>query len=215
MNKNIPNILSAIRIILVPFFVFFYMATFIPHGKLVALLLFIIASLTDLFDGKIARKYNLVSNLGKLLDPIADKVLVLSALLMVTFYNIIPAPYGVIALLVIISRDYVVDALRQISASKGVVIAADIYGKIKTMYTMVALTVLILYAYFLESFTFSKVFMQIVFNVGIVIFAIAVIFTILSGVNYVVKNKALFKDNDVKDTKLETEEREGKDEKNN
>lgn len=213
MNKNIPNILSAIRIILVPFFVFFYMAEFIPHGKLIALVLFIIASLTDLFDGKIARKYNIVSDLGKLLDPIADKVLVLAALLMVTFYGVIPAPYGVIALLIIIARDYVVDALRQISASKGVVIAADIFGKMKTMLTMIALVVLILFAYFDASFSFGELFMQILQNAGLALFLVSVGLTLLSGINYVVKNKQLFSSK-VKKEDTETQnsevEKEGK-----
>ena len=213
MNKNIPNILSAIRIILVPFFVFFYMAEFIPHGKLIALVLFIIASLTDLFDGKIARKYNIVSDLGKLLDPIADKVLVLAALLMVTFYGVIPAPYGVIALLIIIARDYVVDALRQISASKGVVIAADIFGKMKTMLTMIALVVLILFAYFDASFSFGELFMQILKNAGLALFLVSVGLTLLSGINYVVKHKQLFSSK-VKKEDTETQnsevEKEGK-----
>lgn len=213
MNKNIPNILSAIRIILVPFFVFFYMAEFIPHGKLIALVLFIIASLTDLFDGKIARKYNIVSDLGKLLDPIADKVLVLAALLMVTFYGVIPAPYGVIALLIIIARDYVVDALRQISASKGVVIAADIFGKMKTMLTMISLVVLILFAYFDASFSFGELFMQILQNAGLALFLVSVGLTLLSGINYVVKNKQLFSSK-VKKEDTETQnsevEKEGK-----
>ena len=189
------------------------MAEFIPHGKLIALVLFIIASLTDLFDGKIARKYHIVSDLGKLLDPIADKVLVLAALLMVTFYGVIPAPYGVIALLIIIARDYVVDALRQISASKGVVIAADIFGKMKTMLTMIALVVLILFAYFDASFSFGELFMQILQNAGLALFLVSVGLTLLSGINYVVKNKQLFSSK-VKKEDTETQnsevEKEGK-----
>lgn len=190
--KNIPNILSGIRIILVPFFVFFYMADFIPSGKLIALIIFIVASLTDMLDGKIARKYNLVSDLGKLLDPIADKVLVLSALLLVSFDYTIPAPFGLIALLIIIARDYVVDAIRQISASKGVVIAADIWGKMKTMVTMITLVLLILYAYFSIAFNFDDKFMYIFHAVTLVMFAISVLLTILSGTNYLIKNRGLF-----------------------
>lgn len=190
--KNVPNILSAIRILLVPFFVFFYLAEFIPCGKLIALIIFIVASLTDMLDGKIARKYNLVSDLGKLLDPIADKVLVLSALLMVTFDGTVPAPFGMLALLIILTRDYVVDAVRQIGASKGTVISADIWGKMKTVVTMVALIMLILYAYLNVAFTISETVMYIIWIIAVTAFAIAVLLTLLSGTNYLIKNRSLF-----------------------
>ncbi|MBQ8749521.1 MAG: CDP-diacylglycerol--glycerol-3-phosphate 3-phosphatidyltransferase [Clostridia bacterium] len=190
--KNVPNILSAIRILLVPFFVFFYLAEFIPCGKLIALIIFIVASLTDMLDGKIARKYNLVSDLGKLLDPIADKVLVLSALLMVTFDGTVPAPFGMLALLIILTRDYVVDAVRQIGASKGTVISADIWGKMKTVVTMVALIMLILYAYLNVAFTISETVMYIIWIISVTAFAIAVLLTLLSGTNYLIKNRSLF-----------------------
>ena len=99
---NLPNKLSLLRIILIPFMLFFYLATFVPYGKIIALAIFIIAALTDMLDGKIARKYNLVTNLGKLLDPIADKLLVMSALLLVVVDYTIPHPYGVIIAITII-----------------------------------------------------------------------------------------------------------------
>lgn len=192
MNKNVPNILSFIRILLVPFFVFFYLADFIACGKLIALIIFIVASLTDMIDGKIARKYNLVSDLGKLLDPIADKVLVLSALLMVTYDGTVPAHFGCIAVLIIIARDYVVDVVRQIGAKKGTVIPADIWGKLKTIVTMVSLILLIAYAYVNVAFSLDATVMRVFLVVSLALFAIAVLLTILSGANYLIKNRNLF-----------------------
>ncbi|MGN1227304.1 MAG: CDP-alcohol phosphatidyltransferase family protein, partial [Christensenellales bacterium] len=137
-------------------------------------------------------------DLGKLLDPIADKVLVLSALLMVTFDGTIQAPFGVIALLIIIARDYVVDAIRQISASKGVVIPADIWGKMKTLFTMIALMLLILYSYLNSAFALNETFMYIILVLSLTIFAISVLLTILSGCNYLIKNRNLFVANESK-----------------
>lgn len=195
MNKNVPNILSFIRILLVPFFVFFYLAEFIPCGKLIALIIFIVASLTDMVDGHIARKYNLITDLGKLLDPIADKVLVLSALLMVTFDGTVPPHFGCIAVLIIVSRDYVVDVVRQIGAKKGTVIPADIWGKLKTIVTMVALVCLIAYAYIASSFDLDATLLRVILVVSLALFAIAVLLTILSGVNYLIKNRNLFSAN--------------------
>ena len=144
---NLPNKLSLFRIILVPFMVFFYLAEFVPYGKAIALGIFIISALTDLFDGKIARKRGLVTNLGKMLDPIADKILTLSILLLLVVDGTIPAPYGVIAAIIILSRDFMVDMLRQISASKNQVIAADMWGKWKTMILDIAFPLLILVAF--------------------------------------------------------------------
>ena len=89
---NIPNKLSMLRIILIPFMLFFYLADFVPYGKIIAIAIFIVAAFTDMLDGHIARKYNLVTNLGKLLDPIADKLLVMSALLLVVVDYTIPHP---------------------------------------------------------------------------------------------------------------------------
>ena len=101
---NLPNKLTLLRIILIPFMMFFYLADFIPYGigKIVAIAIFILASLTDLLDGKIARKYNLVTDLGKFLDPIADKLLTATALLLILADGTIPAPWGVIIVAIII-----------------------------------------------------------------------------------------------------------------
>ena len=143
---NLPNKLTVLRIVLIPFMMFFYLASFIPHGigKIVALVIFIVAALTDLLDGKIARKHNLVTNLGKFLDPIADKILTATALFMLMADGTIPAPYGVIAITIIIAREFMVSALRLIAASQGTVLAADIWGKAKTMVQMIAIPICML-----------------------------------------------------------------------
>ena len=146
---NLPNKLTVLRIVLIPFMMFFYLADFIPHGigKLVALAIFIVASFTDMLDGKIARKRNLITNLGKFLDPIADKILTSAVLFLIIADGTIPHPYGAIVVTIIIGREFIVAAMRLNAASKGVVVAADIWGKLKTTVQMVALPVCILLAY--------------------------------------------------------------------
>ena len=149
---NLPNRLTMLRIILIPFMMFFYLASFIPFGigKIVALVIFIVAALTDLLDGKIARKRNLVTDLGKFLDPIADKLLTSAVLFMLIVDGTIPAPYGVIVVTIIIAREFMVSALRLIAASKGTVLAADIWGKTKTFVQMIAIPVCMIIPFLFE-----------------------------------------------------------------
>ena len=142
MKLNLPNKITLSRIFLTLVMIFFFLADFIPYGKLVAVIIFIVAACTDFVDGHIARKYNLVTNLGKLLDPIADKLLVMSALIMVIAENIIPAPYGVLVGIIIIGRDFIIGALRQVAAASGKVLAADKWGKIKAAILDVAVPML-------------------------------------------------------------------------
>lgn len=177
---------------------FFYLADFIPHGigKILALVIFIVAALTDLLDGKIARKYNLVTNFGKFLDPIADKILTSAVLFMIIVDGTIPAPWGVIIVTIIISREFMVSALRLIAASKGTVLAADIWGKAKTMVQMIALPVCILLAYFLTcGFDIVNWFIITLKVLSYVSLGLATVLTVISGVNYIVKNKDCFKEN--------------------
>ena len=145
---NLPNKLTVMRICLIPFVMFFYLANFIPYGigKIVALAIFIVAALTDLLDGKIARKHNLVTNLGKFLDPIADKILTSTVLFMLIADGTIPAPWGVIVVSIIIAREFMVSGLRLVTAGEGVVVAAGIWGKLKTAFTMVAIVVILIFA---------------------------------------------------------------------
>ena len=193
---NLPNKLTVLRIVLIPFMMFFYLASFIPHGigKIVALAIFIIAALTDLLDGKIARKYNLVTNLGKFLDPIADKILTATALFMLMADGTIPAPYGVIAITIIIAREFMVSALRLIAASQGTVLAADVWGKAKTMVQMIAIPICLFVPFLAEVGGVAPLAILIVSIVGWVALGIATVLTIVSGVNYLVKNIKCFKD---------------------
>ena len=190
---NLPNKLTLSRIILVPFVMLFYLVPMFPYSKVIALVLFLVASFTDLLDGKIARKYNMVTNLGKFLDPIADKLLTSSVLFLVVADGTINMYFGVIALTIIIGREFMVAALRQMAATKGVVVAADKLGKIKTVTQMVALT-----GYLLLSLLLTEVgactFNTVLYWVCNVALGVSVIFTIISGVNYMIKNKQAFTD---------------------
>lgn len=194
---NLPNKLTILRIVLIPFVMFFYLASFIPHGigKIVALVIFIIAALTDLLDGKIARKYNLVTNLGKFLDPIADKILTASVLFMLIADGTIPAPWGVIVVTIIIAREFMVSALRLIAASQGTVLAADIWGKAKTMVQMIAIPICMILA-FVYTCGFNVVGWLVV-TIEVVAWSsigLATVLTVISGVNYLVKNINCFKE---------------------
>lgn len=137
---NIPNKLTILRVLLVPLFVVFMLVPFPGEwSKWTALLIFVLASLTDLADGKIARKYGLVTNFGKFMDPLADKLLVCSALICFVETDQIPA----VIVIVIISRELIINGVRLIASNNGVVLAANIWGKFKTACQMVMTVVLI------------------------------------------------------------------------
>lgn len=171
---NLPNKLTVLRVIMIPFFVFFMLTNVGgAANKWIALALFCIASLTDLLDGKIARKYNLVTNFGKFMDPLADKLLVCSAMICLIEMNRL-ACWIVI---VIISREFIISGFRLVASDNGIVIAASYWGKFKTVFQMAMIIVLIAdLGYF--------------FNViGQILIWIALVLTIVSLVDYVVKNK--------------------------
>lgn len=175
---NLPNRLTVFRVILIPFFVFFLLEDFgIPSSKWIALTIFIVASLTDMMDGKIARKYNLVTNFGKFMDPLADKLLVSSALICFVEMDKIPAWI----IIVIISREFIISGFRLIASDKGVVIAAGIWGKIKTTVQMIMVIVLIAD---IPGFELIE---------QVLIYA-ALILTVYSLIDYLVKNKDVMKD---------------------
>ena len=191
---NLPNKITLIRIILIPFVIFFYLANFIPYGKLVALILFIIASCTDFLDGYYARKYSLITDLGKLLDPIADKILVSSALLLIITDGTVLAPYGVIAGIIIIGREFIVSALRQIAASKNYVMAADKLGKLKTVFQDITLPVFLFISFInAEQLLQIEVFLSILNIIAYTTLGIATALTIISCVNYLIKNREVLK----------------------
>ena len=195
---NLPNKLTVARIIMVPFFVVFLVNVTIPHHFLIAGLIFALASFTDLLDGKIARKRNLVTNFGKFLDPLADKILVISAL--VCFVNLGLAELWFV--LIIIAREFMVTSIRLIAVNTGEVIAANIWGKAKTVSQMVAIVGILIMQYLQElinlsvmpSFTVGQFSSSTVFwFAGNVLGGISTLFTIISGAIYLKQNWNLFK----------------------
>ena len=137
---NLPNKLTVVRAALVPFFMFFLLTDIVPYSPVWALVIFIAASVTDALDGHIARSRNLVTNFGKFLDPLADKVLVLSAL--ICFIETGHA--GAVPVIIIAAREFMVSGLRLVTAGEGVVVAAGIWGKLKTAFTMAAIVLILL-----------------------------------------------------------------------
>ena len=187
---NLPNKLTLLRIIMIPLVMVFYMVDAIPYGKIVALVLFIVAAATDFLDGYIARKYNLVTDLGKFLDPIADKLLVISVLLMIVIDGTIPGPWGLIVVAIIISRELIVDAFRLIASNKGIVLAADIWGKAKTMVQCWTMPLCILLSFLNGvSSVQGTLGLDIFAIVCYVLIGLSTVLTVISGVNYFVKNK--------------------------
>ena len=202
---NLTNKLTISRMVMIPVFMFFFYWNFTGHF-FVALAVFGVACLTDLFDGKIARKYGLVTNLGKFLDPIADKVLVLTALvLFLTVPDVVVfamGQLGIVALgcgvAVILAREIIVSGFRMVAADSGTVIAADIFGKYKTVFQDIAIVILLVGAGLCElTFIIDSDVLDIVMMtvnlVGLVCFGIAVILTVISGVNYIYKNREILK----------------------
>lgn len=148
---NLPNKLTLLRVCLIPVFLLFVYISAIPCHYLLALIVFAAASLTDMLDGKIARKHNLVTNFGKFLDPLADKVLVITALIVLV--DLPDFRMNAIPLIIIVAREFMVSGLRLLAAEDGVVIPAGIWGKLKTAFTMVTLVGSLLYLSLAEDFT--------------------------------------------------------------
>lgn len=148
---NLPNKLTLLRVCLIPVFLLFVYVSAVPCHYLLALIVFAAASLTDMLDGKIARKHNLVTNFGKFLDPLADKVLVITALIVLV--DLPDFRMNAIPLIIIVAREFMVSGLRLLAAEDGVVIPAGIWGKLKTAFTMVTLVGSLLYLSLAEDFT--------------------------------------------------------------
>ena len=171
---NLPNKLTLLRVILIPSFVVFMLFDITGAAdKWIALVIFCVASLTDMLDGKIARKYNLVTNFGKFMDPLADKLLVCTALICLTSMNRL----NVIVVLVIIAREFIISGFRLVASDNGIVIAASYWGKFKTVSQMALIIVLIMD-------------LGGVWNVaGTVLTWVALILTVVSLIDYIAKNK--------------------------
>ena len=171
---NLPNKLTVLRVLMIPFFVAFLLWDITGAAdKWIALAIFCIASLTDMLDGQIARKYNLVTNFGKFMDPLADKLLVCTALICLTAMG----DLNVIVVLIIIAREFIISGFRLVASDNGIVIAASYWGKFKTVSHMALIIVLIM--------NLGGVFTVI----ETVLTWIALILTVVSLVDYVVKNK--------------------------
>ena len=197
---NLPNKLTLSRVVMVPFFVGFLLLT-PQYGwfKWIAFGIFVIASLTDLLDGKIARKYNLITNFGKFMDPLADKLLVCSALIGMTALSqkLIPAWITII----IIAREFIISGYRLIAAEKGNVIAASMWGKWKTTFQMIMLCIkMLVMDTYLPVYTASSPLMSTLKKafvmIGDVTMYIALILTVVSLIDYLLKNKDVLKDVD-------------------
>lgn len=181
---NLPNKLTLLRVFLIPFFLLF-MYLDISFHYLVALIIFAAASITDALDGKIARSQNLVTNFGKFLDPLADKVLVISAL--AVFVEVSEIHMGAIPLIIISAREFMVSGLRLLAADSGVVVAAGMWGKLKTAFTMVAIIASLVWlsVRYDFGFSFQQSVDEIVDNWIIpALIWISTVLTIISGLVY-------------------------------
>jgi CDP-diacylglycerol---glycerol-3-phosphate 3-phosphatidyltransferase len=195
---NLPNKITMARIILIPFIIFFDLASsFIPGGKLFATILFIVAVLTDLLDGKIARSRNLVTVLGTFLDSIADKMLVATGLLLIVCDGTIVAPLGAITAIVVICREFLVSALRQLGASKNIIISADMWGKVKATVQFVTVSLFMFVAYLQSLGVYDGWAYKGFVVISYIGLALTVILTIMSCVHYCVGNKQLFKEDNL------------------
>lgn len=175
---NLPNKLTVLRVIMIPFFVLFMLVPITgTWDKWIALALFIVASLTDWLDGHLARKHNLVTNFGKFMDPLADKLLVCSAMICLVETGQIPSWIVII----IIAREFIISGFRLVAADNGVVIAASYWGKFKTTFQMVMICLMIANLEPLKLVT-------------AIVMWVALALTIISLVDYLVKNKEVMKD---------------------
>ncbi len=178
---NLPNKLTLLRVLMVPPFVLFLLGDFGMTGDIIALVLFLAASFTDYLDGHIARKYHLVTNFGKFMDPLADKLLVGSAAICLTAIGRIPAW----AVVILIGREFVISGFRLIAAERGIVIAAGWLGKIKTVVQMVMTVALLIH-----------LDMPVWHTLEVILIWAATIMTLWSLADYIVKNKAVLAETD-------------------
>ena len=177
MKLNLPNTITLIRIAMIPLIILFLLLP-IPGKYLISAILFVVAAATDGLDGHIARSRNLVTTLGKFLDPLADKLLILATLICLMSLD----KAGAVAIILILTRELVITGLRAIAADKGVVIAASYFGKFKTVSQIVSITYILL----------AGQFTALPEVLGTVLLWIAVIITVLYGADYLYKAKELF-----------------------
>ncbi len=185
---NLPNKLTIGRIALVPFLVAALLIDF-PLNNLAALIIFAAASITDMLDGKIARKQNLVTDFGKFADPLADKILVLAALLC-----FIQNGYcDCVSVIIILFREFSVTSIRLIAASNGKVVAANIWGKVKTVSQMIAIIAIMLMQFIIDITQLTNSYSPDIFTafwiIGEILLWISTVFAVISGIIYIIQNK--------------------------
>lgn len=171
---NLPNKITIFRVCLIPLFLIALLVPAIPYGKYIALVIFVVACLSDAVDGHIARKYNLITNFGKFMDPLADKLLVSSALIAFIELDLIP----VWVVIVIIAREFIISGFRLVASDNQVVIAASYWGKFKTTAQMILCILLILH---LDGTVFYVLEQSFIY--------ISLVLTVVSLVDYMIKNK--------------------------
>lgn len=177
---NLPNKLTILRICLIPFFMFFILTDFFTYSKLFGLIIYVVASITDSIDGHIARKHNLVTDFGKFMDPLADKLLVISSL--VCFIEI-----GVLnswVVMIIIARELSITGFRTLAANKGITLAANNWGKLKTICQMT--TIILILAINAKILLFLEILV-------LPLVVLTVVLTLLSGYIYIIQNKTVLK----------------------
>lgn len=178
---NLPNKITITRVCMIPIFLIVYFSD-IKNAQVIATVIFAVAALTDGIDGHIARKYNQITTFGKFMDPLADKLLVSTALIVLVQVGKVPA--WIVSL--IIAREFAITGFRTIAVSSGVTIAASSLGKVKTMTQMTSILLLLLNNPILRTYNIP---------LDMILLYIALFFTLLSGIEYIYKNKAVFKDN--------------------
>ena len=180
MKMNLPNKLTMLRVFMIPFFVVFLLV--FPDSltmRLVADAIFIAASLTDMADGKIARSRNLITNFGKFMDPLADKLLVTSAMICLTSLGELPAWFTII----VVAREFIISGFRLIAAENGIVIAASYWGKFKTAFSMIMVIVMVA--------SFDNFIWYVL---GQILMWVSLVLTVVSLIDYIVKNKDVLKE---------------------
>lgn len=200
---NTPNKITLSRLLLLPLIIFFYLADFIPFARLVSAVLFIVACLTDFLDGYLARKNNQVTTLGKFFDTIADKVLIMTGMILIIAVPIStgvavvwPTWLGVVCIIIMLAREFIISALRQIAASQGIVLAAEKSGKIKATIQYVSVSLYFIYAFILTDIVKIADMPEragaIINFILMIILCVATFLTIYSGVGYLIRNRKVF-----------------------
>lgn len=188
------NKLTLFRVLLIPLFIFFMLSSnSMPHNFLWSLVIFVSASVTDMLDGMIARKYNQITDIGKLLDPLADKMLIISAFICLVYLNVI----NVVAVIIVIMREFLITAFRAFAKEKQVIIAAGMLGKIKTVSQIIYIIFILIY----QELIFTNLIKntQMYSAINFVLLWLMVLFTVISAIHYIYANISLFYNNKTKE----------------